>query len=226
MGIVGIVGKCLSERFDDPDVIHDESVALSGAHTVGAGDGLHKTMRLHWLIEVHCRKGLHVEAGEPHRADENDSQRVLGVFELVVEAALLHLLAVGLYVEAPLIEVCDLVLLLADDDRHLGRLHPVNLASLLQRLLLAHGLELALLFPDCLFPVFLYVVEHHHGRDLVHAYEHCLSGLPNPRVMRDEVFGDFAETRLRHDYMHAVREFSLNLLRLLVVEVGRFHGVE
>lgn len=185
----------------------------------------HEAVGLHGLVEVHRSQRLHIEAREPHGADEHDAQRVVRILELVVQAALLHLHPMRTDIEVPFLEVRDLVLLLADDDRHLRRAHPIDLPLLLKRLLLAHVAKLLLLGLDRLLPVLLDVVEHHHRGDLVHADEHRLAGLPDARVVVHEVLGDLAQARLGHDHVHAVAELAFDLLGLFIVKVGRFHCI-
>lgn len=185
----------------------------------------HEAVGLHGLVEVHRSQRLHIEAREPHGADEHDAQRVVRILKLVVQAALLHLHPMRTDIEVPFLEVRDLVLLLADDDRHLRRAHPIDLPLLLKRLLLAHVAKLLLLSLDRLLPVLLDVVEHHQRGDLVHADEHRLAGLPDARVVVHEVLGDLVQARLGHNHVHAVAELALDLLGLLLVKVGGLHSV-
>ena len=79
------------------------------------------------------------------------------------------------YVESPLAEAVDLVLLLAHHDRHLGGFHPSDFATLLHGLLLVHAGEPCALLVERLGPVLLHVVVHHHAGDLIHADEHGLA---------------------------------------------------
>ena len=132
----------------------------------------------------------------------------------------------GLDVEAPFLEIRDLVLLLADDNGHFGRFHPVDFPALLESLLLSHLLELVLLFLDGLFPVLLHVFEHHHGGHLVHTNEHGLSGFPYACVVSDEVLRNLTQSGFGHDHVYAVREFALDLFGLLVIEIGSLYGIK
>ena len=112
--------------------------SLPGIDAVGAGDGLHQVVGLHRLVDVERRQALHVEAGQPHGADDGDAERMLRVLEGVVHV---HPLAVGRLeaglhhhavrddVEAPLLEVPHLVLRFADDDLDDGAFHPLRLPA-------------------------------------------------------------------------------------------------
>ena len=122
--VARIVGKGLPQRLHHAHVVHDEAVALALGDAVGARDRLHEAVRLHGFVEIHYRQRLDVEASEPHRAYEHDTEGVVGIFKLVVEVTLLHLASMGLDVEAPGAEAGNLVLLLAHHHGHLGRFHP------------------------------------------------------------------------------------------------------
>ena len=97
-----------------------------------------KRVGLHRLVDVERRQALDVEAGQPHRADDRDPERMLGILEgdprrppaspSGVSKPCLHHGAVRNDVEAPLLEIRDLVLRLADDDLDDGLLHPLCLA--------------------------------------------------------------------------------------------------
>ena len=191
-----------------------------------ARDGLHEAVGLERLVEVHGRERLHVEAGKPHGTYEDDAERVVGILELVVKLALLHLLTVRRYVEPPLAETIDLVLLLAHHNRHLGGFHPRDFAALLHGLLLIHADEPCTLLVERLCPVLPHVVVHHHAGNLVHADEHGFARLPDVRVVGDEVACHGSQARLGHDDMDTVVELGLHLLGLVGVEVGILNGLE
>ena len=111
---------------------------FAGIDAVGAGDGLHEGVGLHGLVDVERLQALDIEAGEPHGADDGDAERMVRVLEGVLHVhplavrglePVLHHDAVGDDVKAPLLEVADFVLGLADDDLDDGALHPLGLAA-------------------------------------------------------------------------------------------------
>jgi hypothetical protein len=65
-----------------PRIIHDQAVVLVPRHSVRARDGLHQRVIAHRLVEIDRRAGRHVEAGDPHGAQEHDPKRVVLVLEL------------------------------------------------------------------------------------------------------------------------------------------------
>ena len=106
-------------------VIDDQAEILAGINPVRPRDGLHQRVCLHRLVDVERGQALHVEAGQPHGADDRHAERMLRVLErrLDIDAlaiarleALLHQGAMRDDVKAPFLEVGDLVLCLADDD--------------------------------------------------------------------------------------------------------------
>ena len=125
----------LLEVAEDIDVGDDQAVVLVGEHAVGAGDRLHQGVIPERLVEVDGRQRGHVEPGRPHRADERDAERVLGVLELLLQPLLDHALAVGLDVEPAVRHLGDLVLRLRDHDGHVGVAHEADLALHQVRLL-------------------------------------------------------------------------------------------
>ena len=134
----GVLRQRLAQALEHAVVVHDDAAVLAGEHAVGAGDGLHQVVRLHRLVDVERRQALDVEAGQPHRADDRDAEGMLRVLEGVLDR---HPLAVGRLeaglhhhpvrddVEAPLLEVADLVLRFADDDLDDRALHPLRLTA-------------------------------------------------------------------------------------------------
>ena len=132
-----VLRQRLAQALEHAVVVHDQAEVLAGINAVGARDGLHQRVRLHRLVDVERREALHVEAGQPHGADDGDAERMLRVLERRLHIhplavadleALLHQGAVRDDVEAPLLEVGDLVLRLADDDLDDRLLHPLRLA--------------------------------------------------------------------------------------------------
>src|SRR5262249_21239008 len=131
-----ILRQRFAQALEHTVVVHDHTAVLARIDTVGTGNGLHKRVRLHRLIDVESREALHVEAGEPHGADNGNAERVLWVLESVLHShplairrleALLHHYAVRDDIKAPLLEVTHLVLGLTDDNLDDGALHPLHL---------------------------------------------------------------------------------------------------
>ena len=116
-------------------VIDDQAEILAGIDPVRPRDGLHQRVRLHRLVDVERGQAFHVEARQPHGADDRDAERMLRVLKAVSTStrlpspleALLHQGAMRDDVEAPLLEVGDLVLRLADDDLDDRLVEPVGL---------------------------------------------------------------------------------------------------
>ena len=134
----GILRQRLAQALEHAVVVDDDAAVLAGKDTVGAGDGLHQVVGLHRLVDVERRQALHVEAGQPHRADDRDAEGMLRVLEGVIDGDSLAVgrLEAGLHhhpvrddVEVPLLEVADLVLRLADDDLDDRAVHPLRLAA-------------------------------------------------------------------------------------------------
>jgi len=89
-------------------VVDDQTVLLAAAHAVDARDGLHQGMALHGPVQVKRGQAFHVEAGQPHRADDGDAKRVRGLLELRLQNALDHLAAVRPDVQRFIAEVAPL----------------------------------------------------------------------------------------------------------------------
>ena len=128
----------LAQRREDAAVVHDQAVVLALVDPVGAGDGLHQGVGFLRLVQVEVGEAGHVEAGQPHGADDRDPERVIGILERQVDVdplavgslvAFLDLGAVRHDVQVVLPKQGDLVLFFADDDRDLGLAQPVQLAD-------------------------------------------------------------------------------------------------
>ena len=127
-----------TQAFEHPVVVHDQAKILAGIAPISAGDRLHQGVRLHRFIEVEGREAFHVETGQPHGADNGDAERMRRIFKggfhiypLTVRRleTLLHRRPVGDDVEAPLFEIGDFVLRLADDDFDEGLVQPLRLGQ-------------------------------------------------------------------------------------------------
>ncbi len=108
------------EVAEDADVVDDQPASLSGAYAVRARDRLHQRVVLHRLVEVDGRARRHVEAGDPHGADEDQAQRIVGVLELRRPGPRSSSARDAAGCRALACISVDLVLRLADDDRHVG----------------------------------------------------------------------------------------------------------
>ena len=71
----GILRQRLAQALEHAVVVHDHAEVLARIHAVGAGDGLHQGVGLHRLVDVERGQALHVEAGQPHGADDGDAER-------------------------------------------------------------------------------------------------------------------------------------------------------
>jgi hypothetical protein len=76
---VGVQG--LLELVGEAQVVDDEAARLVPEHAVHARDGLHETVPLHRLVDVHRVHARGVEAREPHVADDDELERVARVLE-------------------------------------------------------------------------------------------------------------------------------------------------
>ena len=116
----------LLEIAEDPDVVDDEPVLLLGEDAVRARDRLHERVVPHRAVEVDRRAARRVEARHPHRADEDEPERIARILEPLVERLRDHPRPVRADVEPHALHLGDLVLPLADDDRHVRRLHELD----------------------------------------------------------------------------------------------------
>ena len=73
----------LLELVGQAEIVDDEAAGLVPEHAIDPGDGLHKPVAAHRLIDVHGVKAGGVETGEPHIAHQHDSQGIVGVAEPV-----------------------------------------------------------------------------------------------------------------------------------------------
>ena len=63
------------------EIIHDQAAGLVFVDTVDARNGLHQTMPLHGFVNVHGVQRRDIETRQPHIADDDDLERVVGVLE-------------------------------------------------------------------------------------------------------------------------------------------------
>ena len=209
-----------AQALDHAVVVDDQAVLLAAAHAIYARNRLHQRVALHRLVEIKRRQALHVEAGQPHRADDGDAEGVVGLLELVLQIALHHLLAVRRDVErlvaevAPLGELGHLALLLRCDHAAFGRLHPFHLLPALleqRRWFLTLRREERLFGGDggfqlrgLLLPLGDDQVVHLHAGDLVEADHQrlaaathflCIDDTPALVKMLDEVLRHLLQPR-------------------------------
>src|SRR5262245_26387886 len=77
----GILRQRLAQALEHSVVVHDYAAFFTGEYSVCSGYSLHQVVRLHRLVDVERRQALHVEARQPHRADDGHAEGVLWVFE-------------------------------------------------------------------------------------------------------------------------------------------------
>ena len=87
----------------------------------------------------------------------------------------------------------DLVLALADDDRHVGRLHQLDPAGQPGPFQLGKAVVLGAQLGQVLGPLFSHQVVHAHGGCLVDADVHRLAGEPPAHEVPDQVLRDGAQ---------------------------------
>ena len=100
--------QCPSQAFDHAVVIDDQSMLLAAANPINAGDGLHQGMALHRLVQIQSGQAFHVEAGQPHRANNRDAERVVCLLELFFQVAFDHLFAVRRDIQRLITEILPL----------------------------------------------------------------------------------------------------------------------
>ena len=147
-------------------------------------------MTTHRPVEVDRRDTGRVEAGHPHRADEHEPQRVLGVLKLLGQVLADHPLAVRSDVEALFVKHLQLVLALRDHDRHVGGLHELDPRCQPRTLELWQRVMLRLQVSQMLGPGFSDEVVHPHGCGLVKPDVHRLAGVAPADEVGHEVLGD------------------------------------
>ena len=246
LGVVaeGVLGQSLAQALQHTVVVDDQPEILTRETTIGPGDGLHQGVRLHRLVDVKRRQALHIEARQPHGADDGDAE---GMFRALEGGLHVHALAVGRFepllhqgamgddVETPFLEVGDLVLRLADDDPDNGVFEPLRLRGQLlvvglepfPRLRIDGRHQLGLLRFRCganrlgfSLPWRNDPLMHAGASDLVDADQHRLPGLPPGRAMLDEVVGDLVQPIVGRDHLVVPAQQLFEQRRLVGVEFG------
>ncbi len=77
--LLQLIGQ--SEEVDDQPALLVAEDAVHAVHAVHAGDGQHQSVAAHRFVGIHRVEARDVEAGQPHIADDDNAERVLGVFE-------------------------------------------------------------------------------------------------------------------------------------------------
>ena len=132
----------------------------------------------------------------------------------------------GQDIQSPLLEVLDLVLLLADNHRHFRFLQPLQLTLQLLICLLRCGLfKSGFCFRDLFCPVFLCQVVHPYTGHLIQTYKHSLAGSPNISIMLHEILGNCFQTRLCRQHMDLFGEFQFQLFLLAGIQISCFNGI-
>ena len=151
------------EARQHPVVIDDQAEILVRIDPVRACDRLHQRVRFHRLVDIKRGEALHVEARQPHRADDRDAERMLRVLEgcLDVDASavgrletLLHQGAMRDDIEVPFFEVGDFILGFADNDFDDRLVEPLGLPPELSSRFLQKVSALDLVCACCRFRAF------------------------------------------------------------------------
>ncbi len=211
---------------EDAHVIDDQSVDLFAEDAVGPGDGLHKSVIAHGLVEIDGGAAGHIETGHPHGADENNAEGIAGVFEFRVQVFGGHPAAVRRDIQTHLPEILDLILRLGDDHGHIGLFHVFDSGRQVFALGFPAGevmlskceLQLLQIFP----PILPHLVVHADGSRLVDGDDHRLAGEATAHEMTDDVLGDFLQPVVAGDQMILARELALQFLFLVIAELGVF----
>jgi len=195
---------------------------------VGPRDRLHQGVVPHQLVQVDGRTAWHVEAGHPHRTDKDQRKRVVGVLEPLVQILGQHPLAVRHDVEPLGPHLLDLVLRLRDHHGHVEAIHVLDQVLQLGTPRAVHGpavLTLQRQPPKELapveHPVLADLVVHSDRRGLIDADDHRLATVTALHEVADQVLGDGLQAILARNQVILPRELSLELLFLLIVQLGR-----
>ena len=132
----------------------------------------------------------------------------------------------ALNIQSPFLEGLNLVLLLADDHRHLGLLHPLQLAFQLLSLLLGRALDSLLQRVDLISPVFLHQIIHTNAGDLIQADKHSLAAGPQVGVVPCEILGDALKAGCSGEEVNFLCELQLQLVLLVHIQVGLLNSVQ
>ena len=81
----GILGQRRPQALEHPVVIDNHAAVFARIDAVGAGDGLHQRVGLHRFVDVQRLQALHVEARQPHGAYDGDAERMLRIFERILD---------------------------------------------------------------------------------------------------------------------------------------------
>lgn len=176
-------------------------------------------MVLHRLVEIDRADAGHVEAGDPHRADEDEAKRVVVVLELPLQILLLHPLAVRKDIEALFLEVVDLVLALADNHGHIELTQPQQPLRNSRAPRLMRGLERILIRRNQSGDRRLDTIMHGNRSRLVDGNEHCLSAIAAHGEVQRYINGHLVEPVGIGNERVLTAEFALQPLFLLFAQI-------
>ena len=133
--VCSIIRKRFAQCLDNADIINNQTIALTFIHTIRPGDRLHQSMSMKLFIEIQARQAFYIKARQPHRADKDNAERIVFILELFIQLPAFHLLTMRFDIQSPFGKRLYFILILTDDNRHLGFFHPVQLAGKLLRFL-------------------------------------------------------------------------------------------
>ena len=208
---------------------------LAGEYAVRPGNRLHERVVPHRLVEVDGRATRRVKPGEPHRAHENQPQRIVGILKFLVQFLVIHPLPVRLDVESEHFHLRDLVLCRGHDDRHVSRNQDVQpglefgqFRKLFVRSLPLDGVQASdfLYDPFALsYPILPHLVVHFEGRGFVDGNHHRLANKSSPEKMPHDVLGHGVQPVVACEDMVLPPQLPFQLGLLLGIEFRLFDEI-
>lgn len=200
--------------------LDDQAVHLVLIDAVRPGDGLHEGVAAHRFVEIQGRATRRVEARQPHCAYKDETEVVVGVFELGLEIFLCHPNPTGKNVKATLLHLLHFVLARGHHHGHIG------LSEIRETLLQFDPFGRAhRVVPDLVFdsrslrlPFGADFFEHPQGREFVDGDDHGLALIAPVEKMVDDILGYRIEPVAAGDEVVAFAEDFLELLLLIVVQ--------
>ena len=174
------------QGFGHTEIVHHQAAGLIPEDPVDPGNGLHQGVAFHGLIQVHGVQRGDIEAGQPHIAHNDHSQRVIRVLEALFD---LFALGFGADVRLPVrgSEAEPVMTTLITLARSSSSCHPGGVHELVVEI---HGDAPA------------------HGDDHGFAIHRCLAGIE----VLDDVLGNKPQTFLGADQRFQPGPFGLQLL--------------